>query len=93
MLPGIPMLYNGDEVCLPKRLEFFEKDPIDWSADPQGMTDFYKELIALRDEHSCLWISPWAGSMSVLPTDHPEQIFAFEREAEAVALKSSSFIT
>ena len=82
MLPGIPMLYNGDEVCLPKRLEFFEKDPIDWSADPQGMTDFYKKLIALRDEHSCLWISPWAGSMSVLPTDHPEQIFAFEREAE-----------
>ncbi|MBQ5434754.1 MAG: alpha-glucosidase C-terminal domain-containing protein [Bacteroidales bacterium] len=82
MLPGIPMLYNGDEVCLPKRLEFFEKDPIDWSEDPFGMTDFYKELIALRDEHSCLWIAPWGGDMSVLPTDHPKEIFAFEREAE-----------
>ena len=80
MLPGIPMLYNGDEICLPKRLEFFEKDPIDWSSDPLEMTDFYKKLIALRDEHSCLWISPWGGNMSVLPTDHPEQIFAFERE-------------
>ena len=80
MLPGIPMLYNGDEICLPKRLEFFEKDPIDWSEDPLGMTEFYKKLIALRDEHSCLWISPWGGNMSVLPTDHPEQIFAFERE-------------
>ena len=80
MLPGIPMLYKGDEICLPKRLEFFEKDPIDWSEDPLGMTEFYKKLIALRDEHSCLWISPWGGNMSVLPTDHPEQIFAFERE-------------
>ena len=80
MLPGIPMLYNGDEICLPKRLEFFEKDPIDWTSDPLEMTDFYKKLIALRDEHSCLWISPWGGNMSVLPTDHPEQIFAFERE-------------
>ncbi len=80
LLPGIPMLYNGDEVCLSKRLEFFEKDPIDWSRDPLGMTTFYKELIKLRDEHSCLWTAPWGGTMAVLPTDHPEQVFAFERE-------------
>jgi glycosidase len=82
LLPGIPMLYNGDEICLPKRLEFFEKDPIDWSRDPFEMTKLYKELIALRDLHACLWAAPWGGTMAVLPTDHPEQIFAFEREEE-----------
>ena len=82
MLPGIPMLYNGDEVGLPKRLEFFEKDPIDWSSDPLDLTTFYTELIKLRDEHACLWTAPWGGSMAVLPSDHPEQIFAFEREVE-----------
>ena len=81
MLPGIPMLYNGDEVGLPKRLEFFEKDPIDWSSDPMDMNTLYTELIKLRDVHSCLWAAPWGGSMAVLPTDHPEQVFAFEREA------------
>jgi len=82
MLPGIPMLYNGDEIGLPKRLEFFEKDPIDWSRDPFEMTRLYKELIALRDQHACLWAFPWGGTMAVLPTDHPDQVFAFEREEE-----------
>ena len=82
MLPGIPMLYNGDEVGLNKRLEFFEKDPIDWSRDPLEMTKLYKELIALRDLHACLWAFPWGGTMAVLPTDHPKQVFAFEREEE-----------
>ena len=82
LLPGIPMLYNGDEVCLPKRLEFFEKDPIDWSSDPYGMTALYKDLIALRDQHACLWAAPWGGSMAVLPTDHPDTVFAFEREEQ-----------
>ena len=82
VLPGIPMLYNGDEIGLPKRLEFFEKDPIDWSKDPLGMTQLYTELIKLRDLHACLWAFPWGGTMAVLPTDHPEQIFAFEREVE-----------
>lgn len=80
VIPGIPMMYNGDEVCLPKRLEFFEKDPIDWSVDLLDMKTFYKELIEMRDEHSCLWALPWGGNMSILPTDHPEQILAFERE-------------
>ena len=82
MLPGIPMLYNGDEIGLPKRLEFFEKDPIDWTRDPFEMTTLYKELIKLRDEHACLWTLPWGGSMAVLPTDHPDTVFAFEREVE-----------
>ncbi len=82
LLPGTPMLYNGDEICLSKRLQFFEKDPIDWSRDPFEMTKLYKELIALRDLHACLWAAPWGGTMAVLPTDHPEQIFAFEREEE-----------
>ena len=82
LLPGIPMLYNGDEICLPKRLEFFEKDPIDWSSDPFEMTKLYKELIALRDQHACLWAFPWGGTMAVLPTDHPDQVFAFEREEQ-----------
>ena len=27
---GIPLIYNGMEACNMKRLEFFEKDPIDW---------------------------------------------------------------
>jgi Glycosidases len=82
VVPGTPMIYTGQEASLDKRLEFFEKDPVDWSNDFNDMTSLYKDLIHLRDVHSCLWAQPWGGVMAILPTDHPQQIFAFERESE-----------
>jgi glycosidase len=33
-LPGMPLIYGGQEAGLDKRLEFFEKDPIVWKASP-----------------------------------------------------------
>ncbi len=35
MLPGMPLIYSGQEVGLNRRLQFFEKDSIDW-ADTGG---------------------------------------------------------
>ena len=32
VLPGMPLIYNGQEVGFNRRLEFFEKDNIDWTA-------------------------------------------------------------
>ena len=43
---GIPLVHNGMEACNMKRLEFFEKDPIDWS---QGEGCTYGALI--KNEH------------------------------------------
>lgn len=82
MVPGIPMIYTGQEASLDKRLEFFEKDTVDWTADVNDMTTLYKSLIALRDRHACLWAQPWGGIMAILPTSEPDKVFAFEREAE-----------
>lgn len=48
----------------------------------EDMVDFYRELIEMRDSHSCLWAQPWGGLMAILPTSEPEKVFAFEREAE-----------
>lgn len=81
-VPGMPLIYSGEEASLDKSLEFFEKDDIDWSNDKNGMTDFYKSLIDMRDKHASLWAAPYGGVMVILPTDQPEKIFAFEREAE-----------
>ena len=32
---GIPMVHNGQEACNAKRLEFFEKDAINWTRKPE----------------------------------------------------------
>lgn len=34
VVPGMPMIYSGQEAGLDKRLELFEKDPIEWRDDP-----------------------------------------------------------
>jgi glycosidase len=51
-LPGIPLIYNGQEYGLNKRLEFFEKDFI-----TKKQTDFYKfysNLNSLKKENNLL---------------------------------------
>ena len=42
-LPGIPMIYSGQEARLEEKLKFFEKDTIQWNNFPDG--NFYKQLI------------------------------------------------
>ena len=85
-LAGIPMLYTADEICLPKQLQFFEKDPVDWTSDPGNMADFYKGLISLRDAHQCLWAYPWGGEMTVTKNSHPQDLFSFHREVKGDAV-------
>jgi glycosidase len=80
VLPGMPLIYSGEEVSLDKRLSFFEKDTIDWTADKDSMTVFYKNLIADRNAHPCLWAMPSGGLMYVIENDKPQQVFAMERE-------------
>jgi glycosidase len=43
-LPGIPFLYNGQEVNYPTRINLFEKYSIDWSANPQTVK-FYSSAL------------------------------------------------
>jgi hypothetical protein len=37
---GMPLIYNGQEAGNPKRLQFFERDPIEWKTHPNG--EIYK---------------------------------------------------
>ena len=52
-LPGIPMIYSGQESKLDKQLRFFEKDTIQWNHFPDSL--FYKKLIHIRKKHPVFW--------------------------------------
>lgn len=52
MLNGIPLIYNGQEIGLDRRLAFFERDPISWH--PHPLTSFYQTLCQLRHQHAAL---------------------------------------
>lgn len=77
-IPGIPLIYDGQEVGMDKRLKFFEKDPIDWSDTTKQA--FYRKLIDLKRENQSLWNGLAGGDMKMLETNHNDQVFAFTRE-------------
>lgn len=52
-LPGMPMIYSGQEAKLNKQLRFFDKDTIPWDDVPDSK--FYQELINLRKGHKVFW--------------------------------------
>ena len=52
-LPGMPMIYSGQEAKSNKQLRFFDKDTIPWDDVPDSK--FYQELINLRKGHKVFW--------------------------------------
>lgn len=73
-LPGVPLIYNGQEVGDPQRLPLFERLPIDWGADP-AMREFYVYLLSRRAASDALRF----GTYEPLAHDRPEDVFAFRR--------------
>jgi glycosidase len=72
---GMPLLYNGQEAGNPKRLKFFEKDPIVWREHPNG--ELYRKLFALKHANTALWNGQWGALMVHVPGD--DGIFSFVR--------------
>jgi glycosidase len=65
-LPGMPLIYGGEEAGLDHRLSFFDKDEIDWkSLDGQ---DFYASLLALKHRHPALTSEQQPGNLKFLET-------------------------
>ena len=77
---GMPLIYNGQEAGNPKRLQFFEKDPIVWRDHPNA--DLFKRLIAFRTAHPALWNAPWGADMIPVINSAPSQVLSFVRQKE-----------
>jgi glycosidase len=78
-LPGMPLIYNGQEACMDKRLDFFKKDTINWKTC--DLTGFYKQLNTLKKENKALWNGSYGGSYKNIKTNKPKKAMAFLREA------------
>ncbi len=79
-IPGMPLVYNGQEAAMDKRLEFFEKDPIEWGDFP--MQDFYTRLLQLNRQNRALYNGVHGGPLTRLSTTADDQMFAFFREKD-----------
>jgi len=77
-IPGMPLIYNGQEVCMKKRLRFFERDTIDWIECE--MREFYTVLNNLKADNEALYAGAEGGEMIRVIGNEPDRVFAFIRE-------------
>ena len=79
-IPGMPLVYSGQEYDLNKRLHFFEKDSF---PKVSGKTmEFLRQLGALKNNHKALTSGLSGGSFRRLLNSKNDQILAFERERD-----------
>jgi glycosidase len=78
-VPGMPLIYSGQESDINKRLAFFEKDVIDWSND--SLVDFYKKLVSIKSNHPELSNGSECAPIEFLDAGN-NQVIAYSRKSE-----------
>jgi alpha-amylase len=79
-MPGMPLIYTGQEYGNKKRLKFFEKDLI--AHDDDTRFAFYEKLGKLKNENPALNGGKNPASYTPLLTNDTRQVLAFEREKD-----------
>ena len=72
--PGIPLIYNGEEVGNEKKLSLFEKVDIDWLKG-KDFKELYESLGSLRREHPALR----QGTYTSIPNSASARVYSFVR--------------
>jgi glycosidase len=72
--PGVPLVYNGEEVGNDRRLDLFEKVEIDWTKNAD-FRRLYRRLAHLRREYPSLV----QGEYRPLENSHHDRVISFMR--------------
>jgi len=76
-LPGMPLIYSGQEAGLNKRLKFFDKDEIDWTNLKEA--ELYTKLNSIKHNNSALWNGNYGGNYSIIENSTPKKVFSISR--------------
>lgn len=78
-VPGMPLIYSGQEADMSKRLQFFEKDTIEWGEIP--LNEFYRKLTLLKTHNEPLFNGEEQGSLRFIDSGN-ERVISYIREKE-----------
>jgi len=68
VIPGMPLVYTGQESAMNKRLQFFEKDPVEWGDYQKA--EFYQTILDLKEQHEALYNGEKGGTWKRIKTDN-----------------------
>jgi 1,4-alpha-glucan branching enzyme len=79
-MPGMPLIYSGQESAFNRSLKFFDKDIIDWDSFP--LAGFYTQLDKLKKENMALSAGSAGGKMIKLDSDNGDNVYSFLRKKD-----------
>jgi cyclomaltodextrinase / maltogenic alpha-amylase / neopullulanase len=77
LVPGMPLIYTGQEAGMNKRLRFFDKDTVNWK--PYKMRNIYTTLNHLKKTNKALWNGTNGGELKSIDCGN-KNTYAFTRE-------------
>jgi glycosidase len=87
LLPGVPLLYNGQEVESPQQLGLFEREAIEWNRP--GADDaraWYRRIVQLARTHPDFD----AGALAPVTTTAPDDVIAYRRGGSLVLVNPNA---
>jgi glycosidase len=63
-MKSVPMIYNAQEIGYAKRIDYFTKNPIDWTTADANMLAEYKKIIAFRNTSNAIKTGTYKGFSS-----------------------------
>ncbi len=84
MMPGVPLLYNGQEVESPQKLPLFERDPVNWKqANADEARRFYRRVIEVSQRFADAPMTPASTSAN-------DDVIAYRRGDALVLVNTRS---
>jgi len=85
LLPGRPLIYNGQEVESPQKLGLFVREPVAWDQpDAATARAFYQRVLHLVRTHPTLL----ARDLSEVETSAPDDVIAYRRRNVVVLVNA-----
>ncbi len=83
LLPGVPLLYNGQEVESPQQLGLFERETIDWNrAGAADARAWYRSIVDLARTHPDFD----RGALAPVATTAADDVIAYRRGGSIVLI-------
>ncbi len=85
LLPGRPLLYNGQEVESPQKDSLFTREAIRWSQPHAAAArEFYRRVVHLARTDSAFL----AGGFRAVTTSSPDSVIAYRRGSDVVVVNA-----
>lgn len=80
-LPGIPLIYNGQEVGYKSYLSLFERQPLFWKKKNPKIIDYYRDLIKLRKTNVIFQ----TGTIHKIHSNNPDLVVFYREHTHNLA--------